>query len=690
MIPSALSRDFPQTYVPAAMMVSLLSVWMLVGLFFYLNRYTKREYFTIWTVAWLFYALWLTLSLKAIQTTGSLNAAGAGDVPISNLLPHLTTIWQIIFILKQCCVAISAVFLLWGSLRFLGIVVRQTLLGLFMVFLLVWTAISPQALSDNRFGVELPVFILIGLSSMFGGVCFYRLRRKMPFVGAGMLSLGFMLWGLYLGSYPFAELYQDLTGAAFFIAAVLQLFIAVSMVVLVLEEARYNAERVVAEIAAVRTEKDALQVKILSAEEQCRNLYDQVRLAAGLQQAYDELRRTQQVVVQQERLRALGQMASGIAHDINNALSPITAYSELLLGKSNISPETSREYLQAINKSGVDIAHIVSRMREFYRRREESEPLKKISINEIVKEVIDLTRPRWRDVCQREGISINIKSEFEKDMPRILGDATELREALINLIFNSLDAMPYGGTIQMLTRSVNRSGSQGDSEGERALQIEVRDDGVGMDEKTRRRCLEPFFSTKIQRGGSGLGLAMVYGMMQRHEGSIDIESAPGKGTSVRLTFPFRKETPKTADVSALEQGSNDALRILCIDDERHVLQLLTNCLSPFGHRVTTAPNGQDGLELFRAAKSDNLPFQAVITDLGMPGFDGRQVARAIKGESPDTPVIMLTGWGGEIREDNEKISEVDVIIEKPPSIQRLHETLLRVSHSDGGPRVGNS
>jgi len=690
MIPSAFSIDFSQAYVPAAMMVSLLSVWMLVGLFFYLNRYTKREYFTIWTVAWLFYALWLTLSLKAFQTTGSLSATGAGSIVVSNVQVHVSTIWQILFIVKQCCVAISAVFLLWGSLRFLGIVVRQTLLVLFMTFLLVWTAISPYSLSENRFGQELPVFMLIGLSSMFGGVCFYRLRRKMPFVGAGMLSLGFMLWGIYLSSYPFAELYKDLTGAAFFIAAVLQLFIAVSMVVLVLEEARYNADRVIAEIATVRSEKEALQSKILSAEEQCRNLYDQVRLAAGLQTAYDELRRTQQVVVQQERLRALGQMASGIAHDINNALSPITAYSELLLGKRSISPETTREYLQAINKSGVDIAHIVARMREFYRRREESEPLAKININEIVNEVIGLTRPRWRDVCQREGVSINIKPEFEENMPKILGDPSELREALINLIFNSLDAMPYGGTIQLVTRSVNRPAAKGNGEGERSLQIEVRDDGVGMDEKTRRRCLEPFFSTKIQRGGSGLGLAMVYGMMQRHDGTIDIESASGKGTSVRLTFPFRKEAQKAVDDPAHEDESTSALRILCIDDEKHVLQLLTNCLSPFGHRVTTAPNGQEGLELFRAAKSDNLPFQAVITDLGMPGFDGRQVARAIKGESPETPVIMLTGWGGEIREDKEKISEVDVVIEKPPSIQHLHETLVRVSHSDGQSKVSQS
>src|SRR5215469_8341989 len=141
---AALDLVFPEAYVPAAMLVSLLSVWMLVGLFFYLNRYTKREYFTIWTAAWLFYALWLTLNLKTIRSTDSLTGGTGAAVQI-----HEPVIWQVIFIVKQCCVAISAVFLLWGSLRFLGIVVRQTLFGLFMLFLLVWTVISPQALSDN-------------------------------------------------------------------------------------------------------------------------------------------------------------------------------------------------------------------------------------------------------------------------------------------------------------------------------------------------------------------------------------------------------------------------------------------------------------------------------------------------------------------------------------------------------------
>ena len=235
---------FAREYLRAALLVSLLSVWLLVGLFYYLNRFTRREYFTVWTAAWLFYALWLTLSLTVQSApTGSL-----------------------LFMLKQWCVSISAVFLLWGSLRFLGLPVRQTLFGLFMLFLLVWTFVSPQILA-NPVEIQLPVFILLGLGSVFAGVCFYRLRKRMPFVGAGMLSLGFLLWGVYLATYPLSQAYENLYSAGFFVAAVLQLFIAVSMIVLVLEEVRYKTEQMHAEIAAVRSEKDALQVKVLTTED---------------------------------------------------------------------------------------------------------------------------------------------------------------------------------------------------------------------------------------------------------------------------------------------------------------------------------------------------------------------------------------------------------------------------------------
>ncbi len=199
---SSLGINLGQQYTQAALMVSLLSVWLLVGLFYYLNRYTKRDYFTVWTAAWLFYALWLTLSLN-VQS----NAVGSDDP---------TTV---VFMLKQWCVSISAVFLLWGSLRFLQMPVRQTLFGLFMLFLIVWTFVSPQVLDKNTLQIQLPVFILLGLSSVFAGVCFYRLRKDMPFVGAGMLSVGFLLWGIYLASYPFSQGTNELKSAGFFVAA---------------------------------------------------------------------------------------------------------------------------------------------------------------------------------------------------------------------------------------------------------------------------------------------------------------------------------------------------------------------------------------------------------------------------------------------------------------------------------------
>jgi signal transduction histidine kinase/ActR/RegA family two-component response regulator len=646
--------NFSEQYLQATLFVSLLSVWLLVGLFYYLNRYTKRDYFTAWTAAWLFYALWLTLGLTM------------HDV-VSN---------EVIFMLRQCCVAISAVFLLWGSARFLSLPVRQTLFGLFMFFLLAWTFVSPQVIS-NTLQIQLPVFILIGLSSVFAGVCFYRARKKMPFVGAGLLSTGFLLWGLYLGSYPFSEEYQDLYNAGFLIAAVLQLFIAVSMVVLVMEEVRYNADKMRIEITEVRSEKEALQAEVLTTQEQCRDLYDRVRLTEGVQKAYDELRRTQQVVVQHERLRALGEMASGVAHDINNALSPIVAYSELLVTTQPDLPEFVRRYLQSIFQSGEDIAHIVSRLREFYRPRSNAEELTMADTNQIIKEVIELTRPRWRDLPQRQSVSIQIRQELELQLPSLLCDPADLRETLTNLIFNAVDALPQGGSITLATRSVSRPVTGEKASSEKQIQIEVRDNGVGMDEKTRRHCMEPFFSTKAKRGGTGLGLAMVYGMMQRHHGAIEIESAHGSGTCVRLTFPVREKAPADAPVPAPNDVQSRSLRILCIDDDVPVQELLKNCLTTLKHEVATASTGKQGVEMFRDAMRRKQPFETVITDFGMPDMDGSQVAKAIKAESPGTPVILMTGWGKMMNDDGEAIREVDAVLGKPPRIKDLTSLLLQ-------------
>lgn len=641
-------------------MVSLLSVWVLVGLFYYLNRYTRRQYFTVWTAAWLFYALWLTLCLT---------------YPVVGVNSGM-------FLLKQWCIVISAVFLLWGSCSFLHITINERLFGLFMIFLMVWSFVSPLVLRSAT-QIQLPVFMLLGSGSVFAAGCFYRVRKKRPFVGAGMLALGFTFWGLYLASYPISLLDSSLRSAGFFAAAVLQLFIAVSMIVLVLEEVRYHAEQLRAQMEAVASEKDALQIKVLTAEEQCRTLYDQVRLTEGVQKAYDELRRTQSAVVRQERLRALGQMSSGVAHDINNALSPISAYSELLLLDTAQLPENAERYIKTIQRCGHDIARIVSRMREFYRPQSEDENLAKVNINTIIEETIDLTRPRWRDVAQRQGCYIQVQRQLDPTLPTFICDPTDLREALTNLIFNAVDAMPQGGHITLISSCVELPNPGAEGGATPHLQIQVRDSGVGMDEKTRHQCLEPFFSTKAQRGGTGLGLAMVYGMMRRHEGSIDIESTLGAGTCVKLLFPFRAKALAPPKSAAKSPATERSLNILCVDDEPELRQLLHECLGEFRHHVTVASNGVEGLELFNNAVRLKKPFEAIITDLGMPQMDGRQLAHNIKAQSPHTPIIMLTGWGTMMKADGETTADIDALLGKPVRLGELNRLLLQLCESRG-------
>jgi len=648
---------FPREYLRAALVVSLLSVWVLVGLFYYLNRYTKRFYFTIWTAAWLFYALWLTLGLTMP------NAPAEAFVGV----------------LRQWCVSASAVFLLWGSCSFLEFKCPQSLFGLFMAFLLVWSY-AGRTLIEDPFFVQVPIFVLIGLSSMFAGVSFYRLRKNRQFVAVGMLFLGFFLWGVYLMTYPLSAKYHTLFNAGFLVSAVVQLFIAVSMIVLVLEEARHIHEQVQRQVQAVNTEKRELQLKVLSVEEECRSLFKQARSREELQSAYDELRQTQQSVMQQERLRALGQMASGVAHDINNALSPIMAFSEMLLKRESQLSASTRKHLEHIQTSAEDIAQLVARMNDFYRRRENSDQLRLVALDRLVQQVVDLTSPCWRDIPQGQGVAIAVQARIQESLPELYCSESEVREALTNIILNAVDALPNGGEILVSARSVTINPSPGVTEDQRThIIIEVTDNGIGMDESTRQRCLEPFFSTKRQRGGSGLGLAMVYGVVERHEGYIEVESELDKGTTIRLVFSAREPPrPGTVFIPATA-GQTAPLHVLCIDDEPLLRELLKEVLEFHKHRVETADGGEAGLNAFHNALVYRDPFDLVITDLGMPDVNGRQVAEKIKSTSPGTPVIMLTGWGTMLDEKGESVANVDAVLSKPPRIAELIEAVTKVT-----------
>ena len=402
----------------------------------------------------------------------------------------------------------------------------------------------------------------------------------------------------------------------------------------------------------------------------------QAQLYGALQQAYDDLRQTQKAVLQQERLLALGQMASGIAHDINNAISPVALYTESLLEREPGLSPGARGQLRTIQRAIDDVAQTVARMREFYRPREPRLTLVPVDMNAIVQQVVDLTRARWSDMAQQRGIAIAMRTELAPDLPAIMGADNEIREALTNLIFNAVDAMPNGGPLTVRTRVAQQQGPPAE-EGAvpRFVQVEVIDSGIGMDEDTRRRCLEPFFSTKGERG-TGLGLAMVYGAVQRHSADIDIESAVGQGTTMRLTFAI-PATPAVGAALSTAVGAVPPLRILVVDDDPLVLKSLRDALEGDGHSVATADGGQAGIDAFLAARAQGDPFPVVITDLGMPYVDGRKVSNAVKTAAPRTSVLLLTGWGQRLVADGDIPPHVDRVLSKPPKLRELREALAR-------------
>ncbi len=408
---------------------------------------------------------------------------------------------------------------------------------------------------------------------------------------------------------------------------------------------------------------------------------NQAELLNALQQACDDLRKSQQAVMQQERLRALGQMASGIAHDINNAISPVALYTESLLEKEPGLSDRARNYLKTIQHAIDDVAETVSRMREFYRQREPQFASAPVAMNRLVQQVLDLTRVRWNDMPQERGVMIHLRTEWDPDLPAILGVESEIRDALTNLILNAVDAMSADGTLTLRTRVETIDGPPGQP-ASRGVYVEVSDTGIGMDEDTRRRCLEPFFTTKGERG-TGLGLAMVYGMVQRHRAQIEIDSTRGQGTTMRLIFPVA-ETPAAAPVSMPNAVPElPPLRLLIVDDDPLLIRSLRDTLEGDGHTVTAADGGQAGIDAFQAALDRGEPFDAAITDLGMPYVDGRKVAAAIKASSPDTPVLMLTGWGQRLVAEGDVPPHVDHVLSKPPKLREIREALAALSMNHG-------
>ena len=380
-----------------------------------------------------------------------------------------------------------------------------------------------------------------------------------------------------------------------------------------------------------------------------------------LSEALKELRQTQRQIIQQENLRALGQMASGIAHDFNNALAPILGFSELLLTKPDAIADQKKvaKYLQIINTCANDAAGVVRQMREFGRKRETVDGDKQThNLAELVLQTIEHTRPRWKDQAQAAGVFIQVKTDLQK-VPPLIGEEFAFREILTNLIINAVDAMPAGGTITLGTAV----------EGE-FVRLWVRDTGAGMTEEVRQRCFEPFFTTKGAHG-TGLGLTTLYGIVQRHGGTVEVESQLGQGTTfiIRLPIKLTKTAPAALSMTALAAHQRK-LHVLVVDDDQSLCDVAEASLTNDGHTVEIAYDGKMALNLLKEGH-----FDVVLSDKAMPEINGEQLAAAIHLTLPDLPVILMTGFGDLMKTAADKPPHISEILSKPFTLAMLRTAL---------------
>ena len=367
------------------------------------------------------------------------------------------------------------------------------------------------------------------------------------------------------------------------------------------------------------------------------------QLLEELRVALQELEASQQLMVQAERLSALGEMAAGVAHDFNNLLAVVVGRAELLL-KAGQAPAVSRD-IQIIRQAAWDGAQTVRRIQEFTRTRQ-TRPAGRVDIPELLRDVVELTRGRWKDEGQSLGVSYEVRVEGASPLP-VTGIAAELREVFMNLLINGLDAMPGGGQFVF---HVSTDGEM--------VQVAAADTGCGMSEETRRRVLEPFFTTKGARG-TGLGLAVSFGIVKRHGGTIEIESRLGSGSTFIVRLPVSKEEP-AAPAEAPAPPVARRGHVLVVDDEAEIRSVLRDILTSVGHTVVVAASGEEAL-----AHCEREAMDVILADISMPGMSGWDVAAACRQRFPHVPLGFVTGWGDRLNPEETKRAGIRFVLSKP-------------------------
>jgi len=382
--------------------------------------------------------------------------------------------------------------------------------------------------------------------------------------------------------------------------------------------------------------------------------------------AYGELAAAHDQLVRTEKLRAMGEMASGVAHDFNNVLAAILGRAQLLRDKVD-DPKLKR-WIEVIERSAMDGARTVKRLQEFTRIRRD-QPVVAVNLNQVLQEALEATEPSWRDGPRRRGVEIEATLQLAPSLPAIPGDPAELRDAMTNLVLNAVDAMPRGGRLVLATA---RTGD--------LVELTVTDTGTGIPEAIRQRIFDPFFTTKGPKG-TGLGLSMAYGILGRHGARITVESEEGRGTTFRLVFRPAEGALPTDVPEASPPDAPTGLSCLVVDDEEVVGEVLGDMLTSAGHAAAVVRSGADAVARLGAGAVD-----VVFTDLAMPGMSGWEVARAAKARSSTLPVILVTGFGVEVAPEDLEHNGVDAVLAKPLRLDDIQRVLASLRPAPGEGR----
>ena len=374
---------------------------------------------------------------------------------------------------------------------------------------------------------------------------------------------------------------------------------------------------------------------------------------------YENLESTRLQLVQSERLRALGELATGVAHNFNNLLSGILGHTQMLLSKD--INDSIRERLQIVEKLVLDGGEIVRRIQEFTRLRT-TKDFSAVNLKDIINDVVRMTELKWSGGHNTSRIMLRVDAN-EMEIPIVDGNATELREVFINILFNAVDAMPNGGYLRIRTETNGKN-----------VFVYFIDTGEGMSEETRKRVFDPFFTTKGSKG-TGLGMSVAYGIINRHNGQISIDSEPGIGTTVTVQLPVSEKVIKEIECN-YGLRREERTRILLIEDHKITLDILAENLVNLGYYVQKVESGMAGIKIFKGGNYD-----IVITDVGLCDISGWTVSKKIKDMSSHVPVIFITGWGNQLSSSQLKECGVDYVLTKPFRIEEISAIIKKAIDS---------